>query len=113
MGRCFVNAEPVTLVEFHKPSQCPAQRLKEPVGPGHPGFQDEIMEMHQGFLSRGLAIHSRHESAVPEEGEGEVAVAPLGGGTVTFDLIIEPEELLDSLALDHEIVEGRKDFEWA
>ena len=71
-----------------------------------------MMDVQEGFLSLGSAVHSRDESAIPQDGEGEVAVSAFCRGEIAFDEVVEFEELLHAFSLNDEVVEGRKDFEF-
>src|SRR5262245_41023375 len=62
-------------------------------------------------LSRGpvrLRVNAPNKALTPENRQTEVAILPLGGGHIAFDLVMKAEQLLQTFALNDQVIKGRQ-----
>src|SRR5262245_37496879 len=56
-----------------------------------------------------LRVNTPDKALTPENGETEVAILPLGSRHVTFDLVVKAEQLLQTFALNDQVIKGRQE----
>src|SRR5712691_11998359 len=57
----------------------------------------------------GLRVNASDKALTPENRQTEVAILSLGGGYITFDLVGKAEQLLQTFALNDQVIKGRQE----
>src|SRR5262245_48581672 len=57
----------------------------------------------------GLRVHASDKALTPENRQAEVAILSFGGGYITFDLVVKAEQLLQTFALNDQVVKRRQE----
>ena len=73
------------------------------------GLEPKPFERQLRLFAQRLGFQARGESLAPKHWQYEMPVTALRHGLIRFELIIEVEEPAETLALNDEIVEWRKD----
>src|SRR5499426_2080303 len=66
-------------------------------------------------LSRGpvrLRVNASDKALTPENRQAEIAILSLGCGHIAFDLVMKAEQLLQTFALNDQVIKGRQKAHW-
>src|SRR5580765_6384727 len=59
-----------------------------------------------------LRVKASDKALTPENRQAEIAILPLGCRHIAFDLVMKAEQLLQTFALNDQVIKGREQAHW-